>query len=115
MQDKTVLVIESDPSVLHYSISFIEDASFATFGAECATTATPILEQHPHVEAAVVDFDAPGSGALLRLMQQHFPRIRLAVTGTSTASSEASLPPGSQYFQKPFRPSDVTAYLQRAA
>ena len=115
MQSNTVLVVESDPTILHYSIGFIEDAGFATFGAATGEAATSILQEHPHVEATFIDVDAPGGGALLRMMQRHFPQIRLVITGTGAPQGDARVPAGARYFQKPFPPHEVANSLKQVA
>ena len=93
----------------------LTDAGFNVIEAVDAADAVMLLDHGATgIHALITDNRMPGemNGVkLTRLVREKWPWINLVVAA-QLVESEARLPPGCRYFQKPYRITDVVEHLQ---
>ena len=114
-----LLVVDDEESTRHLCAEVAERCRMKTMTASSAEEALEILDQHP-VDILLTDLKLPQSSGLdlLKRTQAQYPDVAVIVLtqyGTITSAIESTRHGAVDYVQKPFRPEELQARLERVA
>ncbi len=115
-QKPVVLVVEDESLIRTSALEMVEQAGFEAIAASDADEAIRILESRNDIRAVFTDVQMPGSMdglRLARVVRSRWPPVALIVTSGRTKISEADLPSGGRFLDKPYHSGQVGATLQQ--
>lgn len=110
---RTVLVVEDEPLIRMTLADNLIDAGYDVVEAGNVLEAVAALSRYDEISAVVTDVDMPGmlNGlALVNLITNCYSHIEIAVVSGRHDIADW-LPDGANFFAKPYRASDIAAYL----
>jgi len=110
---RTVLVVEDDPLIRMTLADNLIDAGYKVVEAGNVLEAVGALSRYDEISAIVTDVDMPGmlNGlALVNLIRNCYSHIDIAVVSGRPDIADW-LPDGANFFAKPYRASDIAAYI----
>jgi len=105
----TVLLIEDEPLIRMGTSAMLEDAGYCVLEAGDAQEAQLVLAVHPEISIVVTDVQMPGQMdglALVKLLKQTLPHIRVLVTSGRSGPQEAGAH-GASFLHKPYTARDI--------
>ena len=106
-----VLLVEDDALLAIDIADRLETFGLIVFEARSAAQAIAVLEARSDVRVIITDVDFTAgemSGFdLARLVAQRWPRVGIVITSGHARPRLADLPPGSRFFPKPYRDTDL--------
>jgi CheY-like chemotaxis protein len=113
--DVAVLIVEDEPLIRMDTASVFEGAGFTVYEAGSADEAIRILERHDDIRFIFTDVNMPGSMDGLKLahyVRGRWPPIKIIVTSGHVRVREEDMPTGGIFFDKPYRPEQITSKLR---
>lgn len=114
-KDMKILVVEDEPSIREFEVTYLRDAGYETVEATDGKTAVDIFEQQ-HIDLAVIDINLPKLSGLdvCQTIRQTSALPILIVTARDSDEDEvAGLSMGADdYIKKPFNPNVLVARVQ---
>jgi CheY-like chemotaxis protein len=110
---RTVLVVEDEPLIRMTLADNLIDAGYKVVEAGNVLEAVGALSRYDEISAVVTDVDMPGmlNGlALVKLIRNGYSDIDIVVVSGRPDIADW-LPDGANFFAKPYRASDIAAYL----
>ena len=109
-----VLLVEDDPLVRSTMTDALEDASFEVRAVEDAGQAMQHLAYFP-IDALLADIRMPGtlSGIdLSHIVSSRWPDVVIFLVSGRSETETAELPPGAEFFHKPFSLDELVGRLE---
>jgi two-component system, response regulator PdtaR len=100
-----VLVVEDEALVRAFAAEVLEEAGYEVIEAPSADFALLVLGRRPDVVIVFTDVDMPGrlTGLdLARLVENHYPGIRIIIASGRTLPESTDMPAGAIFFEKPY-------------
>jgi DNA-binding NtrC family response regulator len=113
-----VLVVDDDELVRRLEADVLADQGFDVVEAENADEALALLRHRRDVAVVVTDIEMPGTVNGLRLaeiVQDYWPGTGMVLASGRTFPSEAELPPGAVFLQKPYSIEKMAFCVQQMA
>jgi DNA-binding NtrC family response regulator len=113
-----VLVVEDEPLLRMLAADFLQEAGFEVVEAADADVAVAILETRTDIRIVFTDVDMPGSMDGMKLaaaVRDRWPPIEIVIVSGHKRPIDITLPPRSEFFQKPYDIDAVTATIRRMA
>ncbi len=114
----TVLVVEDDALIRLVATELVEDLGFAVFEVPSADDALAMLELHEEITIVFTDIHMPGSInglELASLTHQRWPAVGFVIVSGEHRTEPGQIPPGAQFFSKPYSPEVISATLLQMA
>jgi DNA-binding NtrC family response regulator len=113
----TILVVEDETLVRLHGVCVLEDAGFKVLEASNADDALAALAMHDDVLLVFSDVDMPGTMdglALVRLVHQRWPSVRLLLTSGHHRLDDAALPDDGRFLPKPWSENGLVSMIRDA-
>jgi len=116
--NETILVVEDQLEVRHFTTSVLESYGYRVLEASNGDEALEVAARHPgHIEAAVTDVVMPGIGSreLTERLLAARPDIKILYVSGYTANTSVEkdlLRPGASYLAKPYSPEGLVGKLR---
>lgn len=114
-----ILVVEDEPDERFLAAEMLEETGFKVIEAETAERALAILNDRGH-EVSVVFSDVRTPGPiggfeLARIIGVTWPRVRVLLTSGDAGDQPSDLRVSATFIPKPWRASDILAWVEEAA
>lgn len=100
-----ILVVEDNAMIRMSALDLMRSEGYEALEARDADQAIRILESRDDIDLVFTDVQMPGTMDGLKLshyIRNRWPPIKLVVASGAAIIEEASLPPGSRFFSKPY-------------
>lgn len=116
-QGKAVVLIVEDSAIIRFSaVELVQAAGYIALEAVCADEAIKILESRTDIDLVFTDVQMPGTMDGIKLshyIRERWPPVKLIVASGKQILEESNLPPGSQFFSKPYNDHAIADAISR--
>lgn len=111
-----MLIVEDEPLIRMCAVDFAEEAGYDAREAKDAAEALAVLESEPGLTVMLADISLPGAMnglALVDLVSERWPGVRIVIASGALANLPADAAPGAIRLPKPYGFTHFVETLER--